>query len=109
MTAADDNEFETVAQKKSYDKEDGGYRRREKKTFGQNVHAQKLVSQHAEDKVTMKESMKGPQMTRKRQEWQRKTQRANQAGNTTLHSGNYQRRGLRELSYEIKPEWPTIE
>ena len=60
VTAAVDNEFETVEQKKSYDKEDGGYRRREKRTFGQNTHAAKLVSQHAEDKMTMKESMKGP-------------------------------------------------
>ena len=30
------------------------------------------------------------------------------AGQMTLQSGNYQRRGLREASYEIKPEWPTV-
>ena len=30
------------------------------------------------------------------------------AGNTQSGFGSYQRRGLREASYEVKPEWPCV-
>mmetsp|Transcript_12910 Transcript_12910/g.17374 ORF Transcript_12910/g.17374 Transcript_12910/m.17374 type:complete len:118 (+) Transcript_12910:280-633(+) len=47
-------------------------------------------------------------MTKKRSEWHKKTQRAQHAGNTTGGYGSYQRRGLREAAYEVKPEWPAV-
>lgn len=95
-----------VEQKKGKN-EEGGYRRRPNQSMGQNVHMAKLQSQHAEDKVSMKQSHKGPTLSRKKLKWQQNTWRANHAGNTQGH-GNYQRRGIREHSYEIKPEWPTL-
>jgi len=61
-----------------------------------------------EEKASTKIKMSNPQMTKKKAQWLKNTQRANNAGNTSNQYGNYQRRGLREASYEIKPEWPQV-
>jgi len=108
VTATEDSEFNVVEQKKNRENEKGDYRRRDKHTMAQYVHKQKLHAQHAEDVVQMKHSMQGPQMTRKRQKWQQQTQRANQAGNLMQNAGPFMKRGMREPSYEVKPEWPTV-
>ena len=101
------DEFETVEEKKNGDR-DRDYRRKGQQSHTQNVTKQKLQARHLEDKDLLKHSHTGPQMTRKRQKWQQQTMRANQAGNLSQYTGGYQRRGLREPSYEIKPEWPVL-
>ena len=103
-----DNEFTNVEEKKTRDNDKGDFRRRDKQTMAQTVHKQKLNARLEEEKASSKVNMQGPQQTKKRAEWHKKTQRAQMAGNTQGGYGSYQRRGLREASYEIKPEWPTV-
>ena len=82
VTAAADSEFNVVEEKKGGDREEGVYRRREKQTMGQGVHKQKLNARLEEEKASAKVTMQGPQQTKKRAEWFKKTQRARDAGNT---------------------------
>jgi hypothetical protein len=74
-------------------------------TQAQSTLKEKMIAQGAENESHIKEKMKGPQQTKKRQKWQNSTQRA------TGHGANnyYRRAGIRETSYEVKPEWQVVQ
>ena len=50
----------------------------------------------------------GPQQTKKKQQWAAKIAAANASSNTNQNT-QWQRRGLREPSFEVKTEWEVIQ
>jgi len=103
IQTVDEGEFEVVEESKGPG--DKGYKKYHQKTQGGQAYDAKVKDSQKDNSKQLTEMR--PQQTKKRQKQIENLKRVNAVGNRL--QGNYQRRGIREPSYEVKPEWPEIQ
>jgi len=66
--------------------------------------------QQIEDRQYQQTNFVGPQQTKKNQRWKDQFNKANQQNQNALNANiNWQKRGIRETSFEVKTEWDVIQ